>query len=198
MPIDNNIEKVEGTKYYLINGGEFVEDTSDRDYTYNNYVKLQDESLKSTVAFQSKEKAEEFALLQEFARVAFVKEKYDYNKTGINSFQGEIANLATQNYYFVYYIDLSITNVNGCGTDNGVLYGNCTEYNGYAFSSLTKVKQIASLIVNKYSSFLSVSNSRFNPKGSVSLPDTNYFKEEMSTEKYMQSTSVGLKDGLFL
>ena len=75
MPVDNNLSKVVGTTYYVISGGSFVEDTSSRDYTYANYVKLEDEPLTSAAAFQSVEKAKEFALLQEFARVAFVQKK---------------------------------------------------------------------------------------------------------------------------
>ena len=198
MPVDNNLTKTAGTTYYIISGGNFVEDTSSRDYTYSNYVKLEDEPQTSSAAFQSVEKAKEFALLQEFARVAFVQKKYNYDSTGINSFQGETANLATQNYYFIYYIDLSITNATGCGTNNGALYGTCTEYTGYAFASLTRVKEIAKLIVEKYNSFVSESNTRFNPNGSVSLPQTAYFKEEMSTMKYMQSITINLTDNLYL
>ena len=198
MPVDNNLSKVEGTTYYVISGGNFVEDTSSRDYTYANYVKLEDEPLTSAVAFQSVEKATEFALLQEFARVAFVQKKYNYDSTGINSFQGETANLATQNYYFIYYIDLSITNATGCGTINGALYGTCTEYTGYAFASLSRIKEIATLIVEKYNSFVSESNTRFNPNGSIALPETAYFREEMSTIKYMQSITINLTDNLYL
>jgi hypothetical protein len=198
MPIDNNLDKELDETYYIISGGEFVEDTSGRDYTYSNYIKLADESLNSTVAFQSIEKAQEFALLQEFARVAFVKTKYSYETTGITSFQGETANLATQNYYFVYYIDLEITKVNGCGTNNGVLYGTCTEYTGYAFSSLSRIKEIAKLIVEKYNYFVSESSNRFNPKGNVSFAESDYFKEEMATEKHMKNTSISLSQNLYL
>ena len=198
MPVENNLSKIVGTKYYIISGGDFVEDTSSRDYTYSNYIKLEDEPLSSTAAFQSVEKAKEYALLQEFARVAFVKNKYNYDSTGINSFQGETANLATQNYYFIYYIDLAVTNATGCGTNNGSLYGTCTEYTGYAFAGLNRIKEIATLIVEKYNSFVSESNTRFNPNGSVKLPQTTYFKEEMSTMKYMQSLSINLTDNLYL
>ena len=197
-PVDNNLSKKSGTDYYIISGGKFVKDTSDRTYTYSNYIKLEEEPLNTTVAFQSVEKAREFALLQEFARIAVVNEKYVYATSGINAFQGETASLSTQAYYFVYYIDLSITDASGCATSNGVLYGTCTEYTGYAFASLNRIKDIAELIVDKYDYFVSESNYRFNPNGNVSLPSTTYFKEEMSTERYVQSTVVNLTNNLYL
>lgn len=240
IPVDNNLTKNSKETYYVISGGEFVEDTSSRTYTYNNYIKMAEyvlvedgevkkediiyyvlkdgkyvvdnststttsgnyiaveESLNTTRAFQSIEAANEYAQLQEFARVAFVKSKYNYDLTGINAFQGETANLSTQNYYFIYYIDLSITGTAGCGTLNGVLYGTCNEYTGYAFASLTRIKEIANLIVKKYNYFVSESNNRFNPTSGLNITDTSYFKQEMSTEAYVTSKTINLTENLYL
>lgn len=199
MPVENNLIKDESTTYYLIDKtNSFVEDTSEREHTYNNYIKLVDEALNSTVAFQSVEKAKEFALLQEFARVAFVKKKYNYQNTLIASFQNENAALSTQNYYFVYYIDLGITKSGDCKTENGAIQGLCTSYTGYAFASLNRIKEIATLILEKNNYFVSESNNRFNPTGGISSPTTAYFKEEISTEKYMQNNTISLSQNLTL
>lgn len=198
MPVDNNLTKDVNTKYYVISAGAFVEDMSAREHTYNNYVKLQEEPLNATVAFQSVEKAKEFALLQEFARVAFVSKKYSYESTLIASFQNENAALSTQNYYFVYYIDLGITKNGDCKTENGMLQGVCTSYTGYAFASLNRIKEIASLILEKNNYFVSESNNRFNPNGGISLPETAYFKEEIFTEQYMNHNIINLATDLTL
>ena len=109
-----------------------------------------------------------------------VNKKFDSVTSGITAFQGEIAGLSTQNYYFVYYIDLAFDKTGACGTVNNELSGNCTNYMGYAFASLGRIKTIANLIVEKYNHFVSENTTRFDPNGSVSLPSlTGGFREEV-------------------
>ena len=74
-----------------------------------------------------------------------------------------------QNYYFVYYIDLSITNENVCdvkksGSTEVGLYGNCNGYTGYAFATLNRIKEIASFVVEQYNYFVSENNNQFNQR----------------------------------
>jgi len=202
-PVKNNQTKSSKVTYYKIDGNKFVVDTDGLTYTYFNYINLSEqdksEDLVSNAAFQSKEKIEEFALNQEFARVAFVNTKYSYETTGITYFGGELASLITQNYYFVYYVDLSITNESGCGTRNGEIYGDCTAYTGYAFASLHRILDIAESIVKKYNYFVSESSMRYDPNGSIPVPSTEYFNEEMSTEKHVKNTTIALNaQGLYL
>jgi len=194
-PVENNIEKKGEDYYVLTSSGVFVPDDSNRNYTFNNYIKMANEPQNTTVAFQSTAKVTAkdtgFAILQEFTRIAVVNKKYNSITSGITAFQGEVASLATQNYYFVYYIDLKFDNKSTCGTTNNELSGNCTNFTGYAFASLERIKVIANLIVEKYNHFVSESNSQFNSKGTVSLPsETGGYREQMTTNIYTKKLSV--------
>ena len=195
-PVENNQLKEPGTTYYILNAeGNFVIDERTNTYTSSNYIKLEGEPQLTTAAFQSIEKAQEFAILQEFARIALVKGKYNYISSGITAFRGETARLSNLNYYFVYYIDLKFSN-GECRTLNGELSGNCTQYTGFAFASLSRIKEVATLIVEEYNYFVSESNNRY--QGNVSLPSTEYFKEEMTTIKYMQNFSINVPANIYL
>lgn len=196
-PVDNHLEKVEGETYYKFSLGNFSVDTSEGE-TSLNYIKLASEPQSLNVAFQTVEKAKEFALLQEFTRIALVKENYYDSNSNSVYFTGEGISLRRQNYYFVYYIDLQITNEYGCGTKNGVLYGNCTNFNGYAFASLSSIKTVANNIVELYDYFVSENNNRFNPNSNIALPQTEEFRQELTTIKYLQNTTVDLTPGLSL
>lgn len=204
MPIENGLEKIEGEKYYKIQYNsaeqiyEFVEDTSEG-VTDGNYIALAAEPLSLNVAFQSEEKLEEFALIQEFARVAFVNDKtYNYEESGITYFPGENTSFTGQNYYFVYYIDLNVSNSDRCETVNGILVGRCTSYTGYAFASLKRIKEVAQAVIKQNNYFKSEVNNRYTENNTVKLPVTNEFKEEVSTINYMKEATINMKTDLFL
>lgn len=195
-PVDDGLDKGDET-YYLFVNGEFIVDTTSAK-TKNNYIKLAAESQKSNVAFQSIEKAQEYALLQEFARIALVKTRFNSETTGIIAFNNESIELSNINYYFVYYIDMSLNDKEECSMKNLVLTGNCTSYAGYAFPSLKRIKEVAISLLGQSNYFVSESNSRYDVNGSVVVPSTSDFKEEVSTIKYVQQLSLNINSKLYL
>lgn len=203
-PVENNIEKISGVKYYLFKyntstgKGEFIEDTSGTQYTNANYMKFENETHNTKAAFQGEIKAKEYALLQEYSRIKLVNKEYNYSE-GINDL-GDSALLTFQKYYFVYYIDLELEHEEGesCNIDfNGRIRGLCTNEKGYAFANLKSIQRVLNQIVEQYDYFVSEQNVRYT-SDLASKPTTDYYNEETSTIMYAKEMSFGLKDNAYL
>ena len=181
-------------QYYKFDGINYILD-EEVGTTLNNYTIASLETQNTNVAFQSIEKAREYAVLQEFTRIAMVNEKYDYSSSGIEWFPGENADLAGQNFYFVYYIDLKFSD-GSCGTKNLQLTGDCSSYLGYAFADLERIKEISNLVLEANNYFVSERNDRFN--FSTKDPVTEHFKEELSTIPYLKTIEFNVPNALYL
>ena len=200
-PVDNHLEKEEGVAYYVFSQTEkkFIVDSSEGE-TYLNYILLSDEKAQTRVAFQSYEKAVEYSLIQEYARIALVKEKYEVNSYGSIAFEGDQIELGDQGYYFIYYADMDFGGNTSCKLANRQLTGACTNAEGYAFSNLRDIKNIIEKVIEKNNYFVSEKQEKFVYNNTnVLLPEIDgEFYEEMFTIKFVKEKSFTLEEGITL
>ena len=203
-PIEDNLEKAEGTSYYRFiyntstGKGEFVLDTRSLVYTRSNFLKYEAEPHNNKVAFQGEEKAKEYAVLQEYTRIALVNKKYNRNE-GVNAFD-DTALLTNQNFYFVYYIDLELNyeNDSSCKLDaNRRLKGICNNQKGYAFANLKSLQRILNQIIEDNNYFVSEQNTRYTEK-LANKPVLDIYNDETTTELYTKELNLNLKTNVYL